>query len=114
MEGEGDGVLMTIDSAQTEEPEVSSEAEGEGSTKNEASYEVEFDVEMADVELMVLRLVSPSTPSGTPSSPVPILPWEVVAPWSPAGQVPGVHDGTRGCMDLSPVVEGAQLLVEAQ
>ncbi|TFB07096.1 hypothetical protein CCMA1212_000843 [Trichoderma ghanense] len=107
VEGEGDGVLMIIDSAQTEEPEVSVEAEGEGSTKNEASIEVEFDVEMADVDLLVPRLVFPS---GNPSSPVPILPLEVVAPWSPAGQAPGVHDETRGCMALSPVVEGAQIL----
>ncbi|KAL7808968.1 hypothetical protein V8C44DRAFT_366429 [Trichoderma aethiopicum] len=111
VEGEGDGVLMVIDSAQTEEPEVSSEAEGEGSTKDEASTEVEFDVEMADVDTVVPRPVSPA---GNSSSPVHILPLEVVAPWSPAGQAPGFHDETRGCMDLSPVVEGAQILVEAQ
>ncbi|KAL6813444.1 hypothetical protein GGI42DRAFT_314425 [Trichoderma sp. SZMC 28013] len=44
----------------------------------------------------------------------PILPLEVVAPWSPAGQEPGYHYDTRGYMSLSPVVESAQAVVEAQ
>ncbi|PTB77974.1 hypothetical protein M440DRAFT_1391172 [Trichoderma longibrachiatum ATCC 18648] len=99
---EGDGMLMVIDSAQTEEPEVSSEAEGEGSTKNEASPEVEFDVEMADVDTVVPRPVSPA---GNSSSLVHILPLEVVAPWSPAGQAPGFHDETRGYADMLPYLE---------
>ncbi|KAH0492499.1 hypothetical protein TgHK011_007449 [Trichoderma gracile] len=118
---EGDGMLMVIDTDRTQEPEASLEVEGESDgmlmiidsalTEDEASLEVDFDVEMADVDIMVPR---PPSPSGNPSSPVPILPLEVVAPWSPAGQAPGFHDETRGCMDLSPVVEGAQILVEAQ
>ncbi|KAJ4862917.1 hypothetical protein T069G_03871 [Trichoderma breve] len=43
-----------------------------------------------------------------------ILPLEVVAPRSPAGQVPGCHYDTRGYMSLSPIVESAQPVVEAQ
>ncbi|KAL6876539.1 hypothetical protein J3F83DRAFT_712128 [Trichoderma novae-zelandiae] len=112
VEGEGDGMLMIVESAQTEEPEVSPEAEGEGFTENEASIGVDFDVEMADFdEPMVPR---PLSPSGNSNSQVSILPLEVVAPWSPAGQEPGVHYDTRGCMGLSPVVGSAQSLVEAQ
>ena len=118
---EGDGMLMVIDTDRAEEPEASSEVEGEGDgmlmiidsapTEDEASPEVDSDVEMTDVDFMVPR---PESPSGNPVSPALILPLEVVAPRSPAGQVPGFHDETRGCMRLSPVVEGAQILVEAQ
>ncbi|RFU77444.1 hypothetical protein TARUN_4791 [Trichoderma arundinaceum] len=148
-EEEGDG-LLHIDTAPTEEPEVSIEAEGEGWTtmvsvaessifdglpvtggnKDETSLEGEFDVDMVDAEpLMGLMVPRPLSPFGSNSQDT-ILPLEVVAPWSPAGQEPGHFDDTRGwlavsndasasegyqcVMDMSPVVESAHDVVEAQ
>ncbi|UKZ75363.1 hypothetical protein TrVFT333_003046 [Trichoderma virens FT-333] len=102
---EEEGESMLIDAAQTEEPEVSLEAEGEGFfTEDKTSYGEEFDVEMADVPLVPRLFVE----SGYSNSQEPILPLEVLAPWSSAGQEPGCHYDTRGCMSLSPVVESAQ------
>lgn len=116
---EGDG-LLNIDAAPTEEPEVSIEAEGEDWTTlvslavNETSFEEEFDAEMADVEPLAGMVPGPLFTSGYFNSQVSILPLEVVGPWSSAGQEPGYHYDTRGWMDLSPVVESAQAVVEAQ
>ncbi|KAL7943270.1 hypothetical protein V8C42DRAFT_354487 [Trichoderma barbatum] len=102
-EEEGDGML--IDATQTEEPEVSFEAEGEGFTENKTLYEEEFDVEMVDVQSPEGAVPRPSSTTGYFDSEMSILPLEVVAPWSSAGQEPGYHYDTRGYMDLSPVVE---------
>lgn len=153
-EEEGDG-LLTIDAAPTEEPEASFEAEGEGliplvsaaessvsdgllrgargNNADEPSFEGDFDVEMADAEplkgMAVPRPFFTLGPDGSNSQDT-ILPLEVVAPRSPAGQEPGCRNETRGwlavpdvalsskghqcVMDLSPVVESAQAVVEAQ
>ncbi|KAL7908801.1 hypothetical protein GGI35DRAFT_480395 [Trichoderma velutinum] len=112
-EEEGDG-LLNIDAVQTEEPEVSFEAEGEGFTEDKTSYEEEFDVEMADVDPLEGIVPGLFISSSYSNPQVPILPLEVVAPWSPAGQEPGYHYDTSGCMSLSPVVEIAdyQTLLE--
>ncbi|KAH6609365.1 hypothetical protein Trco_002711 [Trichoderma cornu-damae] len=119
-EEEGDG-LLNIDAAPAEEPEVSLEAEGEGwaamasvaesslfdglpdagGNKNETSFEGEFDVDMAAVE----TLVDSPYPKDT------ILPLEVVAPRSFAGQQPGCHYDTREWLavpDGAPASEGHQ------
>ncbi|KAL7939665.1 hypothetical protein V8C35DRAFT_319478 [Trichoderma chlorosporum] len=112
-EEEGDG-LLNIDAAQAEEPEVSFEAEGEGFTENKFSYEEEFEVEMADVHLPAEMVPRQFITPGYSNPQEHILPLEVVAPWFPAGQEPGYHYDTRGCMSLSPVVEIAdyQTLLE--
>ncbi|KAK0762266.1 hypothetical protein N5P37_005071 [Trichoderma harzianum] len=130
-EEEGNG-LLNIHAVQTDEPEVSFEAdegegfteelevsfeadEGEGLTEDKTSYEEEFDVEMTDAD--PLEGIEPGyhyDTRGYSNPPEPILPLEVVAPRSPAGQVPGCHYDTRGYMSLSPVVESAQPVVEAQ
>ncbi|KAH0530576.1 hypothetical protein TsFJ059_005183 [Trichoderma semiorbis] len=147
-EEEGSG-LLNIHAVQTDEPEVSFEAdEGEGLTEDKTSYEEECDVEMTDAEplegivpgLFITSTCGYSNPSepilplevlvprstacqepgyhydtrGYSNPPERILPLEVVAPRSPAGQVPGCHYDTRGYMSLSPVVESAQPVVEAQ
>ncbi|KAL7961979.1 hypothetical protein V8C34DRAFT_311526 [Trichoderma compactum] len=114
-EEDSDG-LLNIDAVQTEEPKVSFESEGEGSTEDKTSYEEDFDVEMADADpLEGLIVPGPFITSTCYSNPQePILPLEVVAPWYPAGQEPGYHYDTRGYMSLSPVVEIAdyQTLLE--
>ncbi|KAK4084584.1 uncharacterized protein Triagg1_1064 [Trichoderma aggressivum f. europaeum] len=114
-EEERDG-LLNIDAVQTEEPKVSFESAGEGSTEDQTSHEEEFDVEMADADpLEGLFVPGPFITSTCYSNPPePILPLEVVAPWSPAGQEPGYHYDTRGYTSLSPVVEIAdyQTLLE--
>ncbi|KAF3073745.1 hypothetical protein CFAM422_003951 [Trichoderma lentiforme] len=147
-EEEGNG-LLNIHAVQTDEPEVSFEAdEGEGLTEDKTSYEEEFDVEMTDAEplegivpglfiastcgysnpsepILPLEVLAPRSTAcqepgdhydtrGYSNPPERILPLEVVAPRSPAGQVPGCHYDTRGYMSLSPVVESAQPVVEAQ
>ncbi|OPB44257.1 hypothetical protein A0O28_0025750 [Trichoderma guizhouense] len=191
-EEEGDG-LLNIHAVQTDEPEVSFEAdegegfteelevsleadEGEGLTEDKTSHEEEFDVEMTDADplegtvpglfitstcgysnpsepILPLEVLAPRSPAGqepgyhydtrgysNPTEPIlplevlvsrspagqepgyhydtrgseRILPLEVVAPRSPAGQEPGCHYDTRGYMSLSPVVESAQPVVEAQ
>jgi hypothetical protein len=135
-EEEGDG-LLDIDTAPAEEPEVSIEAEGEGWTtlvsvaessvsdglpvtggnEDETSHEEEFDVEMADVEpLMGMAVPRPlfGLCLDNSNSQESILPLEVVAPWFSAGQNPGSCDYTRGWLDMSPVFESAQNVVEAQ
>ncbi|KKP03142.1 hypothetical protein THAR02_04764 [Trichoderma harzianum] len=131
-EEEGDG-LLNIHAVQTDEPEVSFEAdegegfteelevsseadEGEGLAENKTSYEEEFDVEMTDADPLegIVPDLSITSTCGYSNPPEPILPLEVVAPWSPAGQEPGCHYDTRGSMSLSPVVESVQPVVEAQ
>ncbi|KAM0262918.1 hypothetical protein ACHAQJ_001511 [Trichoderma viride] len=135
-EEESDGML-NIDTAPTEEPEVSIEAEGEGWTtlasvvessvsdglpvaggnEDETSYEGEFDVEMADAEpLMGMAVPRPlfDLCLDNSNSQESIPPLEVVAPWSSAGQNLGSCDDTRGWLDMSPVSGSAQNVVEAQ
>ncbi|KAM6476257.1 hypothetical protein HDV62DRAFT_384433 [Trichoderma sp. SZMC 28011] len=113
-EEEGDG-LLNIHAVQTDEPEVSFEAdegegfteelevsleadEGEGLTEDKTSHEEEFDVEMTDADPLegtVPGLFITST-CGYSNPSEPILPLEVLAPRSPAGQEPGYHYDTRG------------------
>ncbi|KAL6904738.1 hypothetical protein GGI43DRAFT_432131 [Trichoderma evansii] len=135
-EEEGES-LLNIDTAPTEEPETSMEVDGEGwstvvsvaessfydglpvtgGNKDETSYGVESDVEMADAEpLAGMAVPRPlydlcwdnSNSQGT------ILPLEVAAPWSSAGQEPVSCDETRGWLDVSPAFQSTQIVVEAQ
>lgn len=135
-EEEGESQL-NIDTAPTEEPGTSMEVDGEGwpnmvsvaessfydrlplacGNKDEASYEVESDVEMADAESLAGMAVPRPLNDlcwDNSNSQETILPLEVAASWSSAGQEPVSCDETRGWLDVSPAFQSAQNVVEAQ
>ncbi|KAL7799432.1 hypothetical protein V8C43DRAFT_328097 [Trichoderma afarasin] len=113
-EEEGNG-LLNIHAVQTDEPEVSYEAdegEGEGLTEDKTSYEEEFDVEMTDAEPLegiVPGLFITST-CGYSNPSEPILPLEVLVPRSPACQEPGNHYDTRGYSNSTELADYETLL----
>ncbi|KAL7791311.1 hypothetical protein V8C37DRAFT_417074 [Trichoderma ceciliae] len=136
-EEEGDG-LLNIDAAPTEEPEASSEADGEswttlasvaessvsdglldaGGNEDKTSFEGKFDVEMADAEpLGGMAVLGPSFTLCLDNfnSQDTILPLEAVGPWSSAGQGPGYHYDTRGWLaapDDAPESEGHKYVTD--
>ncbi|KAL7901910.1 hypothetical protein HDV63DRAFT_411034 [Trichoderma sp. SZMC 28014] len=135
-EEEGES-LLNIDTAPTEEPETSMEVDGEGwstmvpvpesssddglpvagGNMDETSYEVDSDVEMADAEpLEGMAVPRPSYDLclDISNSQETILPLEVAAAWPLAGQEPVSCDDTRGWLDVSPALQSAQNVVEAQ
>ncbi|KAM0467051.1 hypothetical protein ACHAPV_000565 [Trichoderma viride] len=135
-EEEGESLLI-IDTAPTEELETSMEVDSEGwSTMapvpesssddglpvaggniDETSYGVESDVEMADAEpLEGMAVPRPSYDLcwNNSNSQETILPLEVAATWPLAGQEPVSCDETRGWLDVSPALQSAQNVVEAQ
>lgn len=135
-EEEGESLLI-IDTAPTEELETSMEVDSEGwstmapvpesssddglpvagGNMDETSYGVESDVEMADAEpLEGMAVPRPSYDLcwNNSNSQETILPLEVAATWPLAGQEPVSCDETRGWLDVSPALQSAQNVVEAQ
>lgn len=136
-EEEGES-LLNIDTAPTEEPEISMEVDGEGwstmvvsvaessfndglpvtgGNRDETSYGVESDVEMADAEPLAGMAVPRPLYDlcwDNSNSQETILPLEVAASWPSAGQEPVSCDETRGWLDVSPALQSAQNVVEAQ
>ncbi|PON20555.1 hypothetical protein TGAM01_v210589 [Trichoderma gamsii] len=135
-EEEGES-LLNIDTAPAEEPDTSMEVDGEGwstmapvpesssddglpvagGNMDETSHGVESDVEMADAEpLAGMAVPRPSYDlcMDVSNSQETILPLEVAAAWPLAGQEPVSCDDTRGWLDVSPALQSAQNVVEAQ
>lgn len=135
-EEEGES-LLNIDTAPAEELETSMEVDSEGwstmapvpesssddwlpdagGNMDETSYGVESDVEMADAEpLEGMAVPRPSDDlcMDSSNSQETILPLEVAAAWPLAGQEPVACDDTRGWLDVSPALQSAQNVVEAQ
>ncbi|KAL7919650.1 hypothetical protein ACQKWADRAFT_329450 [Trichoderma austrokoningii] len=122
-EEEGES-LLNVDTAPAEELETSMEVDSEGwsthvgGNMDETSYGVESDVEMADAEpLTGMEVPRPSSYdpcwNNNSNSQETILPLEVAATGSSAGQKPVSCDETRGWLDVSPAHQSAQNLSAA-